>query len=214
MQLKPLLATLALAIPALVTPSMADAAITQVFATRAAFMAAVPGTTALSLALPGAPPVFVTDFTTGNLTISAQDGMLAGDGVDIVSTELDADVLILDFAQPIHGVGLFGGVVDVDFAFVDGSLSVEAVGSGTTLLLAPSVGYLGLLSDVAFTQLRLSVASFDGNITSVGFGALQSRIDRGPSVAAVPEPAAWSLLIAGFTLVGMRRRTRRISVAA
>lgn len=206
MKLK-LLAALGLA---LALPAAASAAIVQVFADRPALAAAVPGLAARSLALPGTAPVFVSAFTTGPLTISAADGMLAGDGVDLLSTEYDADTLVLDFAQPTFGVGLYGGIVDFDFAYLDGELLVDAVGSGTALFAAPGATYFGFLSDVAFTQLRISLSSFDTNVSSVAFVGLQGQVDE---VLAVPEPAAWALMIAGFALVGTRQRRAR-TVAA
>lgn len=197
---------------ALALPAAASAAIVQTFADRPAFALAAPGVATYSLALPGAPPVFVSSFTAGALTVTAVDGLLAGDGVDLLSTELDADTLVLDFAAPVYGVGLYGGVVDFDFAYLAGTLSIDAVGSGAAVFAAPQPGFFGFLSDVAFSQLRISLASFDTDATSVAFIGLQGQID---TAGTVPEPATWALLIAGFGLVGACQRTRRTrSVAA
>ena len=194
---------------ALALPAAGSAAIVQTFTSRASFVAAVTQTTVLPLALPGAPPVLVSAFTVGNLQIGTLDGLLAGDGIDIMSTELDGDTLILDFARPIFGVGLFGGVVDSEFAYFDGELSIEAVGSGTASLLASGgPAYLGLISDIGFTQLRVSVAAFDGDVSAIAFAGLQGQVDE---AGTVPEPAAWALMVGGFLLIGTRQRTRRVA---
>lgn len=198
---------------ALAIPGAASAAIVQTFADRPAFAAAVPGVAAHSLALPGTPPVFVSSLTAGGLTVTALDGLLAGDGIDILSTELDADTLVLDFAMPVFGAGLYGGIVDFDFAYVDGALLVDAVGSGTSVFAAPGASYFGFISDVAFTRLRISLMSFDTNVTSVAFVGLQGRVDEALGTATVPEPAAWTLMIAGFALVGSRQRRVRALAA-
>ncbi len=201
MTLKHLTAALLLALPAATA-----ATIVHTYTDRAVFAASVSRVTALPLAVPGAPPVFLPNYVSGGLTLTALDGQLAGDGIDLLSTELDGDTLVLDFAKPLYGVGLFGGVVDFDFAHIDGSLLVEAVGSGTATLLANGgAGFLGLRSDTAFSQLRMSVASFDGDASSVAFAAVQDHVDL---AGGVPEPAAWALLIAGFVLVGSRQRAR------
>ena len=161
----------------------------------------------LPLGLAGVAPVLVPNFVVGDLTITAADAMLAGDGFDILSSELDGDTLILDFATPIFGIGLFGGVIDVDFAYFDGELLVDVVGSGTTALITGSGGaYLGLLSDVGFTQVRLSIAAFDGDVSSIAFAGLQGQVDQ---VTTVPEPGTWVLMVAGLLAVGATQRTRR-----
>ncbi len=190
-------------------PGMAAATITHSFADRVSFIAAMPQALTLPINLPGVSPVFVSDFTIGGLTITGLDGGLAGNGSNLLSTELDSDTLILNFTQPTYGIGLFGGVTDLDFAYIDGELLVDLVGSGTAALIANGgAAFLGLRSDVAFTQVRVSLTSFDTGASSIGFVTLQDSVDQ---VAAVPEPASWMLLIAGFGIVGARLRTRRPS---
>lgn len=182
----------------------ASAAIIQSFSDRTTFLATVSGLNSVSLALPGDAPVIVPEFVTGPVTLSAIDGQLAGDGVDLISTEFDNDVLVLSFSRPVFAIGLLGGVVDETFGYVDGELLVEAVGSGATGLSAVGgSAFLGLLSDTRFSMLRVSITSFDTDATSVAFVALQGQID-----SAVPEPATWLFLLAGFGLTGARQRQR------
>ena len=190
-----------------VLPNTAAAAIVHTFTNRQAFTAASGHTIALPIGLAGASPVFAASLLTGPIRLSARDGSLAGDGGGIVSTAFDSDALILDFAQPIFAIGLFGGVGDADFGYIDGALDIDAVGSGTTFFSAAArPTYFGLISDTGFSQLRLSVRSFDDGASSVAFAALQDRIDL---PGAVPEPASWALMIAGFGAVGVIQRRRR-----
>lgn len=201
---------LGLALGALALTAPATAAITQSFGDRTTFLATVSGLKSVSLALPGDAPVIVPEFVTGPVALSAIDGQLAGDGVDLISTELDNDVLVLNFARPVFAIGLLGGVVDEAFGFIDGELLVEAVGSGATGFSAVGgSAFLGLLSDTRFSQLRVSITSFDTDAASVAFVGLQGQID-----SAVPEPATWLFLLAGFGLTGAGQRQRRKSARA
>jgi hypothetical protein len=200
----PLIASLLLGVA---LPSPAAAAITQTFNSRLAFVSATGHAIGLPINLPGVPTVFAEKLVTGPIKLTALDSLLAGNGANIISTAFDSDVLILDFDQPIFAIGLFGGVGDVDFGYIDGDLAVDAVGSGITAFTALSQPtYFGLISDTGFSQLRLSVRSFDEGASSVAFASLQDRIDL-PS--AVPEPTSWALLIAGFGVVGVAQRRRR-----
>ena len=199
-------ATCAALLIAMSVPFAASAAITQSFSDRATFVTAALHSTSTPLGLGSPGPVFVSDFTSGDLTITGRDGGLAGDGADIVSTELDGDVLILNFATEVFGVGLFGGVTDFDFAYIDGEIGVEAVGSGVTSFVANGGAYFGLLSDVGFTQVRVSINSFDTNISSVGFATLQGSVE---AAVGIPEPMTWMTMILGFGLLGSVQRFRR-----
>ena len=199
-------ATCAALLIAMSVPFAASAAITQSFSDRATFVTAALHSTSTPLGLGSPGPVFVSDFTSGDLTITGRDGGLAGDGADIVSTEFDGDVLILNFATEVFGVGLFGGVTDFDFAYIDGEIGVEAVGSGVTSFVANGGAYFGLLSDVGFTQVRVSINSFDTNISSVGFATLQGSVE---AAVGIPEPMTWMTMILGFGLLGSVQRFRR-----
>jgi PEP-CTERM motif len=191
-------------------PATASAAIIQTFDSRQSFAAAVGPILGLPISLPGAPPVFANALVSGPITFTARDGLLAGNGANILSTEFDADALILDFATPIFAVGLFGGVGDVDFGYFDGTVEVDAIGSGiTTFVAGMRPTYFGFTSDTAFSRLKLSVQSFDGGVSSVAFATLQDQVD----LSGVPEPASWALMIAGFGAIGVVKRHRRSNVA-
>lgn len=70
-------------------------------------------------------------------------------------------------------------------------------------------GFFGLLSDQAFTSVTFALVGAPGGILEP-FGIDNVRSNAG--VAAVPEPASWAMMIAGFGLAGaaLRRRGRLV----
>lgn len=200
---------------ALALPAPGSATITQTFTSRSAFAAAFGPITGHAIGLSGAPPVFAASLVTGPITISGLDDQLAGDGGSIVSTALDSDVLILDFAHPVFGVGIFGGIGDADFTFFDGETDVEAVGTGSGFFAnAGAARYFGLISDTGFSQLRLSVRSFDNGTSSIAFVGLKNRIDlASDGTGGVPEASTWAMMMLGFGALGMIARRRRMLVS-
>lgn len=61
-------------------------------------------------------------------------------------------------------------------------------------------GFLGFISDTAFTELRITAPRFSG--AAIQYDNLTF------SSAAVPEPASWAMMIAGFAAVGAAARRR------
>lgn len=202
-------ALLALSCLAASLPTSVGATITATFTNRNAFVAAVGPITSHSIGLPGTAPVFATILVTGPITVSARDDQLAGDGGGIVSTNLDADELILAFDTPVFAVGLVGGIGDVDFHFFTGATDVTAVGSGSSVFSnSGSARYFGLISDIAFSQLRLGVHSFDADTSIVAYVALKDHIDLVGSTG-VPDVATWATMMLGFGTLGIVTRWRR-----
>jgi hypothetical protein len=150
----------------------------------------------------------------GSLTITAPGTNVFGAG-STVSTELDSNSLVLTFATPVTALGLFGGVTDEFFGYVDGTLSVTLNGGAASALtgMAGAGGYLGLISDVAISQVTLTIASFDVKATSAAFVTLSEQADLArarDTNGAVPEPATWAMMIVGLGCVGgSLRRVRR-----
>lgn len=116
-------------------------------------------------------------------------------------------------------------------------LTIPGLNLGGGFYAGATLSFLGVSGDLLGTQMfapvgpnesraPLSYANNFQNIASVVFTRLENS--NGPAlfpidnvtftlndVAAVPEPASWAMMIAGFGLVGgaMRRRSIRASVA-
>ncbi len=89
------------------------------------------------------------------------------------------------------------------------SLSFMSAGIAGAVL-APKADYNG----GAPIQGQLIVKSFTGpawNVSQINFGPYQGGL---LDVSAVPEPATWAMLIAGFGLAGVALRRRRTGLAA
>jgi hypothetical protein len=52
---------------------------------------------------------------------------------------------------------------------------------------------------------------FDGRTANFAFDVLNVGVATGPGAGAVPEPATWGMMIAGFGMMGAAMRTRRRS---
>jgi hypothetical protein len=195
------------------TPSMAGAAITQLFSSRADFVAGTSGLTSLNYNL--GPSYDAPSYTVGSLTITAPGSNLFGAG-DVASTEFDNNSLVLTFATPVTALGLFGGVTDEFFDYVNGTLNVSLNGGATASLTANggTAAYLGFISDVAISRVELTIGSFDTNATSTAFVTLAQQADlaSASSTGSVPEPATWMMMIVGFGVVGST--LRRVSKLA
>lgn len=94
--------------------------------------------------------------------------------------------------------------------------------------VAPSVGFgTGLVAGFQITGTSLSFAQFVSpdlftgpltspvfnlgtfNLTSIVSGASTLRISQAATPGAVPEPATWMMMLAGFALTGAAMRRRR-----
>jgi hypothetical protein len=100
-----------------------------------------------------------------------------------------------------------------------------AIGGTVTMSAYDRFGaLLGSVSDAddqtgqVGAELELNIAgihyvTFSGSTGTVGFDNFEFNTVR-PVSAGVPEPAAWSLMIAGFGLLGASLRRRRCAAAA
>lgn len=88
--------------------------------------------------------------------------------------------------------------------------------SGTGGAVNP-VGYTGPVtgSNVVLNGGRATFTFAPGaGVTQVNFGSSQRAFEIDNVSAAVPEPAAWALMIVGFAMVGVSSRRRSVSVTA
>lgn len=137
-----------------------------------------------------------------------------------------------------HGQFTTVGAATATVTAITGSLTDTAVGSGTftvtglsTYAAADNVLYAAVpyvdLGGISFTTTG---TTYNFGLGGSGpYGLILNRAQFNPSgyagsapnsvnatlnVTAVPEPAAWSLMIAGFALVGFASRRRSAIVAA
>jgi hypothetical protein len=209
---------LAVALLASTVPTVANAAIVETFGNRSDFLTATSAVSTPSFALGSS--YLSPSYSVGALT--ATTGLGDVFGFDrYISTLFDSDTLVLTFATPITALGLTGGITDQFFSYIGGALAVDVVGSGTTSFASSAGGpnYLGLVSDVAFRQVRMSITSFDRNATSTAFATVEQQADfargsTGTPTGAVPEPATWAMMLAGFAITGVALRKRRATASA
>jgi hypothetical protein len=101
---------------------------------------------------------------------------------------------------------------DGDFKLFNAA-NQEIWATTTGLLAATSFSNFAVNSGWASDSLRFTYGALSSGATIVSNFALEVRAI--PTNGAVPEPASWAMLIAGFGLVGAAsRRRRRKSVAA
>jgi hypothetical protein len=98
-----------------------------------------------------------------------------------------------------------GGVACVasDYIF----LSIRGGGGGL-------VDIVGMSNAGNFIQNSFDGASFGTNGSHVSFQDPSITLTVSGAATGVPEPGAWSLLIAGFGLIGLTQRRRRGALAA
>ncbi|HTH27833.1 MAG TPA: PEPxxWA-CTERM sorting domain-containing protein [Sphingobium sp.] len=144
-----------------------------------------------------------------NATVAGgQDYQIATPGRDrlILFGKFFGGQLTINFATPVNGVGWRsnngdGGRV---IAYSDVDLGGTQIGTGNV----GSGAFGGLISDSAIRSIQLT-CDFNGDFAcgayDIQFGTLAS------ATPAIPEPATWAMMIAGFGMTGaaLRRRTTR-----
>ena len=157
------------------------------------------------------PNPLVDDLKYGNPTVASLGWASAADiGVLFNATEPGADGI---------------DVLDVTLAFYDavsGNIIASIDGSQSFASTNPGNGSAGFVFEVDATQQALlNPIIFGGrDLTNVriGIGATLANAAAGPDsfavvnlnqAAAVPEPATWGMMTAGFGMMGASLRTRR-----
>lgn len=196
----------------------ADATVT-LFTDRAAFLAAVlnPGTDTFDDLPAGLLPATL-DRTAGSYgyTVSAPNGLFSGSlGAGDVFMIANRSTNSLLFSGFTGGVGAIGAdIFAADFPGVFAAVSsisvvFEAGGNENVFVITnpTATSFFGIRSTSGLTSFAI-----------VGPGTIDGPF-RWPSAnnlvlaAAIPEPATWAMLIAGFGLVGVAARRRRPAAA-
>lgn len=208
------LIVLPLLLAALPTPVAAAAVIGG--DTRVAFTDAIsglqPGLTGTA-SLIGAAPLTLNFPVTGG----ALDAGLAG------SIRHDGSGLTLSNGANTIGLGNF--VIDTVTSTLFGDATLNDAALGTALpLFTFDLGTVSVaeLTDLANPALALLITSTTSGALTTAFGLGDTTgvtvgfAATAPSVAAIPEPGTWMLMIGGFGLTGIavRRRERGRTVAA
>lgn len=174
---------------------------------------------AIGLGLAGSPVLAAVDTTADSAAVTSTGagswgfsvGGWSGGGVvtgGFTGVDLDSDGQLSSFAGEVTGFGMsYGGgtiVAGFSLGFADlfglvYDLNGGVLGDGTTLAVE-GIGAVG-----GSTSFLIG----PGPVGLCDTGAVCGIIE-GP---AVPEPATWAMMIAGFGLVGAAVRRRRIATA-
>jgi hypothetical protein len=140
----------------------------------------------------------------GNLTLTSGAGSQTGASTNDPN----------GFHDIVFGKNISGGNNKMDICLTDNNCSGGASGGAT--LLNPSTGtfkldYLGSLSSLTIDDITVRYQSTGANANGSGIGTVVS--DNPPP--AVPEPATWAMMLAGFGATGFAmRRARRKNLLA
>jgi hypothetical protein len=160
-----------------------------------------------------------------NATVSARpwrysDGGLSGSNGAFVSPSSSAPQLFAEFRLDLLQAG---------------TVTLNSVDFGTYFGIAETLEYFVfdtvwnplangtvLLDENALVSVLLGITSSNGLILQFGAASLGGGIQNinfshnapvAPPPPAVPEPASWAMLMAGFGLIGSVRRHRRAATA-
>ncbi len=139
-------------------------------------------------------------FLAADLNTSLPGTLIASGSSAIASRTLNVD-----------SVNWAGSAVDYGFGLTAVNLAAGSYYFGLQAVSSSFAVYLGSAS-----QFGGAVLSSDGGMSWVstykGLGGVAVSLSSG--TGAVPEPASWAMLIAGFGLVGATMRRRRAVIAA
>lgn len=119
---------------------------------------------------------------------------------------------LLDFSitTSANSYGPFYGFAGRTYTLADATSLLWSSTFGLTATFASPFSQIGLLFDAPLTVTGTNLAGADEFVFRIP-GGLRGAI--GGSVAAVPEPATWGLMIGGLALVGFSMRRRKVAVS-
>ncbi|MQY42473.1 VPLPA-CTERM sorting domain-containing protein [Epibacterium sp. SM1969] len=180
----------------------ASAATFQFFTDAASFEAAAADVRAFNLTDPSTP-----------LTITGDDVDLTGGILFDVIDQDDAADTVFSFDIPLIG---FGADLDLRPVGAGSGIAVSITINGQTITLPEEIspfadgGFLGFITDTAFTELSFSEGSrasrpAETYLLANPVGAVESN----SNVAPVPLPAGLPLMLAGLGAFGLLRRRKK-----
>lgn len=131
----------------------------------------------------------------------------AGDANDAwLSSNNRKDFIIFEgFSQPVYAIGAYAFGSDVNGLFKDGGVTAARITTAEGQTVSFTVGadvdnYFGFVSTSAITMFEIRTFSLSNNGTWPTVDDL--------TVAAVPEPGTYAMLLAGLAAVGFVARRR------
>jgi hypothetical protein len=151
-----------------------------------------------------------------SMTISATStAVIADTGPQFEQEGWAGTISFLDGATNVLTVAFAGGILNVKKP-VGGSQSASLIVAGNcpgTLCYTSDVltGPALAVADLSINNFALSLSGLTAPYTAAG-GDFQASV-TGTFAGAVPEPATWAVLIAGFGMIGFAARRRRKGMA-
>ncbi len=135
--------------------------------------------------------------------------MMASSELSIISLKLSY-IDVNDTLQ-IYGIGAGGVLTSLGFG---GDIKTGLAGAATAVNSGANSGttILSLLDPTSYYQGYVFTTRVGGDVIYGGDTGQGYRIDS--ITAGVPEPATWAMLIAGFGMVGLSARRRRMAVVS
>jgi hypothetical protein len=146
-------------------------------------------------------------FTMSNMAGLARGGYQPSDGVAALQTNHGDLPVSATFYAPISAFGIdvigLGTVLPTQFYFETGS--GDYAFPDIYIEYFSEVHFFGVIDPDGFTQV-----AFHGLVwEDISFDLARSVDYVAPMPGAVPEPASWAMLIAGFGIIGAAQRRRR-----
>ncbi len=151
-------------------------------------------------------PTLQTAFDSGEAGVSLDISATTSAGFYQANAWLDSSGLSADSA---FGSWSYDATDNSYYAnSFDAAVSLGTIAAGASFTLTY------VMSAYAFaTDMEHRSFAYIGDPFDFGYGPEVQMITSTPSGGAVPEPATWALLLAGFGLVGMAVRRRRPAIA-